>query len=86
MKLKSDFISHDVDDARYLVPTGGKEYEGLARGNKTAAFILDLLQTETTEAEIVDAMCARYNAPRELIAADVARILATLREMSAIEE
>lgn len=86
MKLKSAFIPYDAAGARYLVPVGGEAFQGIARGNKTAAAIIDLLKEDTTEAEIVDAMCARYpDAPRDLIASDVGRVLDTLREMNAIE-
>ena len=86
MKLKSVFLSHDVEGVRYLVPVGGEAFQGIARGNKAAAAIIDLLKEDTTEAEIVDAMCARYpDAPRDLIASDVGRVLDTLREMNAIE-
>ena len=86
MKLKDGFTSHDIDDTRFLVPVGGAAFQGFARGNKTAARIIDLLQTETTEAEIVDALYAQFDAPRERIAGDVKGILSVLRQMDAIEE
>ena len=86
MKLKSTFITQDIDDTRFLVPVGGETFSGIARGNKTAAFIVDCLQSETTEEQIVDAMCVKYDAPRETIAADVREILGKLRSIGAIEE
>ncbi len=86
MKLKSSYIYQDIDGVRYLVPVGGQAFHGMARGNKTAAYIIDLLQQDTSEDEIVDAMCARFDAPREKIAADVARILNILRKINALEE
>ena len=86
MKLKADFITQDIDDARFLVPTGAVAFQGVVRGNKTAAFIVDCLKEETTEAAIVDKMCAKYDAPRETIAADVKEILDTLRGIHALEE
>ena len=86
MKLKDRYISQDIDDARYLVPVGGEAFSGIARGNKTAAAIIDLLREDTTETAIVDAMCARYDAPQERIAGDVKGILSVLRQMDAIEE
>ena len=58
----------------------------LAEKYETAAFIVDMLKNETTEQEIVDAMCREYNAPREVLAADVAEALAKLREINALEE
>lgn len=86
MKLKDSFISQDVEDARFLVPLGGQAFSGIARGNKAAAAIIDLLREDTTEPAIVDAMCERFDSPREWIAEDVAHVLDTLREMHAIEE
>lgn len=86
MKLKSTFISQDIDDTRFLVPVGGEAFSGLVRGNRSAAFILDRLKENTTEEQIVDAMCEKFDAPRETIAADVREVLEKLRGIGAIEE
>ena len=86
MKLKTDFITQDIDDTQFLVPIGAEAFSGIVRSNKTAAFIVDCLKEETTEEKIVDAMCAKYDAPRQVIAADVKEILATLRRINALEE
>ena len=86
MKLKSEFITQDIDDTQFLVPVGAEAFQGVVRSNKTAAFIVDCLQEETTEEEIVDKMCAKYDAPRDTVAADVKEILDTLRKINALEE
>ena len=86
MKLKSDFITQDIEDTQFLVPLGGESFQGIVRSNKTAAFIVNCLKEETTAEAIVDAMCQKYDAPRETIAADVAEILDTLRGIHALEE
>ena len=86
MKLKDNFISQNLGDTQVLVPVGPESFSGIVRSNSTAAFIVDSLREETTEDAIIDAMCAQYDAPRETIAADVKRILDTLRQISAIEE
>ena len=86
MKLKSDFITQDIDDTQFLVPVGAEAFQGIVRSNRTAAFIVDRLKEETTEAQIVDAMCKKYDAPREEIAADVSNIINTLRGINALEE
>ena len=54
--------------------------------NKTAAFIVDCLKEETTKEQIVDAMCAKYDAPSETISEDVQEILDKLNGIGAIEE
>ena len=86
MKLKDDFITQDIDDTQFLVPVGAEAFHGIVRSNKTAAFIVNCLKQETTKEEIVDAMCKKYNAPRETIAKDVETVLNTLRRIRAIEE
>ncbi len=85
MKLKKDFITHEIDGTQFLVPVGGEAFSGLVRSNKTAAFIVDCLKEETTADEIVDKMCAKYDAPRATIAADVAAVIENLRGIHAIE-
>ncbi len=86
MRLKEDFLVQMIDDTQYLVPVGDGSFSGVVRGNRTAAFIVDLLKEETTEDAIIDAMCSQYDAPRETIAADVTAILNTLRGVGALEE
>lgn len=86
MKLKDEFLVQTIDDTQYLVPVGAEAFNGIVRGNKTAGAIVELLKKDTTEAAIVDAMCSRYDAPRAVIAADVAQILETLRGINALDE
>ena len=86
MKLKDEFITQDVDDTQFLISLGGESFKGIVRSNKTAAFIVQQLKAETTKERIVDAMCAKYDAPRDVIDADVDKILETLRSIGALEE
>ena len=86
MKLKQDFITQKIGDTHFLVPIGAEAFNGIVRSNKTAAFIVDCLKEETTEGAIVDKMCAKYDADRETIAADVKKILDTLRGINALVE
>ena len=39
-----------------LVATGSAKFSGLVKGNKTAGEVLELLVTDTTEAEVVKKM------------------------------
>ena len=86
MKLKPEFMTQEIDDTQFLVPVGAEAFSGVVRSNRTAAFIVDCLKEETTLDAIVDAMCQKYDAPRETIAADVASVLDTLRSVHAIDE
>ena len=86
MKLKSGFITQVIDDTQFLVPVGTEGFSGIVRNNKTAAFIVDCLKEDTTEEQIIDAMCEKYDAPRSTIAADVHDMLSKLRSIGAVDE
>ncbi len=88
MRLHEEFAVHDAGDEQIMVATGSMvgNFNGLVRSNATAAFIVDQLKEDTTEEQIVEAMYAQYDAPKEVIAADVARIIAQLRSIGAIVE
>ena len=86
MKLKAGFITHEIGGEQIMVSAGSVKFSGLVRSNKTAAFIVDSLKKETTAAEIVEAMAKEYDAPREVIASDVAVILDKLRSIGALDE
>lgn len=85
MKLKEDYITQDIDDTQFLVPVGEGGFSGLLRNNETAAFIVNCLRKDTTEQEITEALWQTYDAPKETIAADVRKVLNTLREINALE-
>lgn len=85
MKLKEGFLTHDSGGETVVVDAFSR-FRGLAKGNQTAGFILRCLEKETTEEAIVDEMCKRYDAPRERIAADTAKLIEQLRSIGAIDE
>ena len=86
MKLKDGFITHESEGEHITVSAGGSAFNGLIRSNKTAGFIVECLKEDTTEEAIVEKMLALYDAPRQVIASDVAKILADLREIGVLDE
>lgn len=84
MKLKDTFVTYASGGEHTMVATEG--FFGMVRSNRTAAFIIEQLKKPTTQEQIVDAMAAKFDAPRAVIAADVARTLEQLRSIGAIEE
>ena len=86
MKLKDNFITQDIEDTQFLVPVGAEAFKGIVRSNSTAAFIVNCLKKETTKEEIVETMCEEYDAPKEVIAADVEKILEILNGINALED
>lgn len=68
-----------------MISAGGA-FSGMVRSNTTAAAIIDLVKSEITRDGIIDAMLEKYDAPREVITRDVDKVLATLREIGALDE
>jgi hypothetical protein len=86
MKLNKDFLLHNTGSESILVPTGNAGFSGVVRGNKTLGAVLELLKEETTEAEIITALKSRFDAPEGAIEKDVAKALAELRRIGALDE
>jgi len=86
MKLKDGFLLHNTESESVLVPAGGAAFSGVVRGNKTLGAVLALLKNDTTETAIVAALRGRFDAPEGAVEADVARVLAELRKIGAIDE
>ena len=86
MKLNRNFLHHQIDGQAVIVPTAGSDFHGLVQGNKTLAVIAECLLRDTTEEEIVEALCERFDGDREDIKLDVAQALKKLREIGAIDE
>lgn len=86
MKLNERFICHQIDGQTVIVPTAGADFHGLVQGNKTLFAIAECLKNDTTEEEIVNALCARFKGDRAEIGADVAEAVRRLKEIGAIDE
>ena len=84
MKLKPGFMFREIADENILLSVDGS-FNGLVRSNPTAAFILNCLVEETTEAEVVAKLLEKYDVPEAIIAQDVKRILKILYNIGAIE-
>ncbi len=86
MKLKDGFITRQTDGEQIMVSVGDTKFSGLVRSNKTAAFIVDCLKSETTKEAIVNAMAEKYDAPKDILERDVGGILEKLRSIGALDE
>ena len=86
MKLRKEFLVHNSGSESFLIPSGSAGFSGMIRGNRTLGIILELLQTDTTEAELTAALRARFDDPDAPIEADVAKALTELRKVGAIDE
>ena len=86
MKLNKNFLTHKIDGEIILVPTGASDFKGLIRGNKSVEIILECLKEDTTEDRIVQFMMEKFDAPEDVIRADVAKAIANLRKVGALNE
>ncbi|MBQ9227397.1 MAG: PqqD family protein [Eubacterium sp.] len=87
MKLKKGIVLGNVDGNSFAIATGkmASKLNGIINNNKTAATIFELLQTEQTEDSLVDAMYEKYDAPKEVIRADVKEILEKMQALGILE-
>lgn len=86
MKLKNGFITYNTGDEQIMVSAGASAFHGMVRSNKTAAFIIDCLKEQITEAAIVEKMADAFEAPIEIIERDVKQVLSQLRSIGALDE
>ncbi len=85
MKLNREFLLHSAGGETVLVPTGAADFSGVVRGNRTLGAMLELLRTETSEAELVAALRARFDAPEGAVERDVKTVLDELRRIGALD-
>lgn len=86
MKLKDGFVTHMFDDTQVLIGTETVSFKGIVNSNKTAAFIVDCLKSDTTESQIIDKMFEKYDADRGVIEEDVHLVIEKLRGIGALDE
>lgn len=85
MKLKDKFIVHEMGDEVMLIGIDQSSNQGFIRGNATTADIIKLLCEDISEDELIDKLLQMYDAPREVIAADVYAVLEKLRAVGALD-
>ncbi len=86
MRLKKGILVQMIGGTQMMVSVDPKIFSGIVRSNETAAFIVDHLKKETTEEQLVDALCAEYKVDRAEAAEDVARLVQQFREIGVLEE
>lgn len=88
MKLNKDIMLGNIDGRDFAIATGelSKTFYGIINNNPSANFIFNLLKTEQTEDSIVQAMLEKYDAPEEVIRADVRELLDVIRKAGILEE
>ena len=86
MKLSPRFLTHETKGEYYMVSASGSQFSGIVKNNKTAAFIIECLKSDTTEDEITDKILDKYaGAERDTVRKDVSNVIAKLRSIGAVE-
>lgn len=86
MKLNNKFVTRDMGDTQVMVAVGSAAFSGIVRSNKTAAFIVDQLKTDTTKEKILAAMQEKYDADPAVMEKDIDKVLEKLRSIGALDE
>lgn len=88
MVIKREFLTFPVDGTTMVVATGDEvfRFNGVAKANETAAFLLELLKQEQTEESLVSSVVAKYEVSKEDATKDVYAFLSQLREIGALNE
>ena len=86
MKLRDEFVTHQLGDKQVLVATGNSSFSGIVRSNATAAFIVNLLTHDTTRENLIDAILQEYDCTAEQAEHAVTYVLDNLRTIGALDE
>lgn len=87
MKIKQGFVLRNVADATIVVPTGAAsiDFNGMITLNETGAFLWRLLEQETTEQQVLEAMLEEYDVDESTARAGIARFVAKLEHEGLLE-
>lgn len=88
MKLKKGIVTGNIDGQDFAIATGklANKFQGLINNTPSASFLFKLLQDDQTEDSLVEAMFAKYDAPKDQIRADVKEFIAQLDSYGILEK
>lgn len=80
MKIKKGFLLRTVGEQNIVFAAGkaAKEFNGIIRLNETGRFLWELLQSESTEEDLTEALTREYEVGDEDARRDVSAFLAEL--------
>lgn len=88
MKLKNGVVLTAYGNEHIAVAAGEatKSFNGMIKMNGTAAFICEILKSDTTADDIVDALCEKYEVDRKTALKSVQNTLETLKKVGLLED
>ncbi len=87
MKINSNFLTHELQEEYYMIPTSNAKFNGIVKSNETANFIIECLKIDTTESQIIEKILNEYDVnDKSKVEKDVKRIINELRKIGALDE
>ncbi len=88
MKIKEGYILKKVAGENIVIATGEARlsFNGIITFNEVGAEVFDRLDGTRTLEQIVDEIAEIYNAPREIIEADIKKLIDKMKKQGLIEE
>lgn len=81
MKIRNTYILRNVAGENLVVPIGDSvNFNSVITLNSTGKFLWELLQDDTTEEQLIDALCSEYSIERETALRDVSRFIEKLKK------
>ena len=82
MKIKDGFIKTEIADKIVAIPVGENtvDFSGVIVLNETAAFLWDLMQTDTDKQALLKAVLNEYDTDEESALSDIDAFLQNLRD------
>ena len=88
MKIKEGFILKDVAGSKIIIATGEQRmnFNGVITFNEVGADVFNLLDGNNSVEDIVAKISGDYNAPCEIVRADVEKLIEKMKKHNLIEE
>lgn len=88
MRLYGNYALREYGGKQYAIAIGeaAKNFKGMLELNEIGAFIFKALDKQTSEKSISDAIVSRYDADRNVVAADVRNFILKLKAANIIAD
>lgn len=88
MKIKDGYILKKVAGENIVIATGNARlsFNGIITFNEVGAEVFNMLDGTRTTEQIVEKIASLYNAPKEIIAADIEKLIEKMKKQGLLEE
>ncbi len=88
MKIKNGFLMREVAGENVVIAVGkaAMQFKGMIRLNPTGAFLWKLLETDTDEEAMVEAMLESYETDKETAEKDIRAFVDSIRAAGLLDE